>query len=240
MDPPCMDPPASPLPYAESVLMALFSLPCLLFSERRGQRAMPKWRQMRFSVVLPTPRSFAASLRCLLKCPCNISSVTPQGGRGSPAWPTGGPGNASAAVFPATPFAPMPPAPPFDPGPFAPDPRPEVGLPFSSISMRRCRKRCRCAQSASRLLCCCALVTCARGRKTSSTASIGGPPSAASIASVHAHTPLRSSSAVACCSGQSASDPSCTLSTQIMLPWSKARPTGPWLGSSAICADSSR
>ena len=41
------------------------SLPCLLFNDRRGQRVIPYCRQMRFNVVLPTPRSEAACFKCL-------------------------------------------------------------------------------------------------------------------------------------------------------------------------------
>ena len=62
--------------------------PALLHLEApRRHREMPKWRQIRLSVVEPTPRSFAASLRCFEKCFWSISSVMPHGGLASPAPP---------------------------------------------------------------------------------------------------------------------------------------------------------
>ena len=74
-------------PSALSVLSAFCSRPCFDLRLLRGHREMPKWRQIRLSVVEPTPRSFAASLRCFEKCFWSISSVMPHGGLASPARP---------------------------------------------------------------------------------------------------------------------------------------------------------
>ena len=75
-----MTPPVSAL----SVLSALCSRPCFDLRLRLGHLAMPKWRQIRFKVVDPTPRSFAASFRCLLKCCDSILRVIPHGGSSGP------------------------------------------------------------------------------------------------------------------------------------------------------------
>ena len=188
----------------------------------------------------PTPRSLGRPL-VLVEVPLQHLQRDPSGRPRVAAWPTGGPGTRPPLVCvpPSTPFAPMAPSSPFDPGPFAPDPRPEVGLPCSSISMRRCRSAAGAPRARPATLLLRARHVRARQENLQHRLERG-----TAVRGVHRERARAHASQVQQRGGvlqrPVRQRPSCTLSTQIMLPWSKARPTGPWLGSSAICADSSR
>ena len=183
--------------------MALFSLPCLLFSERRDvERAMPTTAADALQRRAPHAEVLRRLLEVLVEVPLQHLQRDPPGRprvarlahrRRRERVRRRAPGDAVRACFA--------PAPPFD-GPFAPDPRPEV-VPFSSISMRRCRSaagapRARPGYSAA------ARSSCARGERPPAPPRSGDRrrrrrPARARLS--------RSSSAVACCSGQSASGP---------------------------------
>jgi len=148
-------------------LSAFCKRPCLDLRLRLGHREMPKWRQIRFRVVEPTPRSFAASLRCFEKCIWSISSVMPHGGATSPALPPAAGATIPGATASRSGMLPLK-------GSrwlmsvgmgwtFTAD-EPRASTPGPPAAIVNVDPFCRCVQKASTLACCCSAVVRLPGR----------------------------------------------------------------------------
>ena len=159
--------PGGSAPSAASVLSAFCKRPCLDLRLRLGHREMPKWRQIRFRVVEPTPRSFAASLRCFEKCIWSISSVMPHGGATSPALAPAAGATTPGATASRSGILPLK-------GSrwlmsegmgwtFTAD-EPRASTPGPPPAIVNVDPFCRCVQKASTLACCCSAVVRFPGR----------------------------------------------------------------------------